>query len=162
MESSFCHMLSEHESNFTPATRRFSIDSSPSDALRSIEQSHICSVLTFNQEEWPKSFLKTLNGNFKLLKVLDFADAPKYQLLKYMGDLYLLKYLSLRNTKVKLLPDSKQALCSLSVVCKNFSDERLHGKPITDHGVVVCQFSKEIWAGLHGKPEETHWPFQGN
>ncbi|ONI25134.1 hypothetical protein PRUPE_2G283200 [Prunus persica] len=106
MESSFCHMLSEHESNFTPVTRRFSIDSSSSDALRSIEQSHIRSVLTFNQEEWPKSFLNTLSGNFKLLKVLDFADAPKYQLPKYMGDLYLLKYLSLRNTKVKLLPDS--------------------------------------------------------
>ncbi|CAB4271311.1 unnamed protein product [Prunus armeniaca] len=116
MESSFCHMLSEHESNFTPATRRFSIDSSPSDALRSIEQSHIRSVLTFNQEEWPKSFLKTLNGNFKLLKVLDFADAPKYQLLKYMGDLYLLKYLSLRNTKVKLLPDSVGNLQNLETL----------------------------------------------
>ncbi|XP_021830354.1 disease resistance protein RPM1-like isoform X1 [Prunus avium] len=106
MESSFCHMLSEHESNFTPVTRRLSIDSSPSDALRSIEQSHIRSVLAFNQEEWPKSFLNTLSGNFKLLKVLDFADAPIYQLPKYVGDLYLLKYLSLRNTKVKLLPDS--------------------------------------------------------
>ncbi|KAL6291393.1 hypothetical protein ACE6H2_008903 [Prunus campanulata] len=36
----------------------------------------------------------------------DLADAPIYQLPKYLGDLYLLKYLSLRNTKVKLLPDS--------------------------------------------------------
>ncbi|KAI5346940.1 hypothetical protein L3X38_014819 [Prunus dulcis] len=106
MESSFCHMLSEHESNFTPITRRLSIDSSPSDALVSIQQSHIRSVFTFNQEEWPESFLNTLNGNFKLLKVLDFEDVPINQLPKYVGDLYLLKYLSLRHTKVKFLPES--------------------------------------------------------
>ncbi|CAB4301746.1 unnamed protein product [Prunus armeniaca] len=55
MESSFCHMLSEHESNFTSVTPRLSIDSSPSDALRSIEQLLIRSVLTYNQEEWHNS-----------------------------------------------------------------------------------------------------------
>ncbi|KAM1141939.1 hypothetical protein ACFX2I_041854 [Malus domestica] len=79
---------------------------SPSDALGSITESHIRSVFTFNQEEWPESFLNTLRGNFKLLKVLDFMDAPINQLPKYVGDLYLLTYLSLRNTKVELLPDS--------------------------------------------------------
>ncbi|ONI25136.1 hypothetical protein PRUPE_2G283400 [Prunus persica] len=103
MDSSFCHVLSEDESSSKQITRHLSIDSSSSPR---IEHSHIRSVFTFNQEEWPESFLNTLSGNFKLLKVLDFTDAPLNHLPKYVGDLYLLKYLSLRNTKVKFLPES--------------------------------------------------------
>ncbi|XP_021803484.1 disease resistance protein RPM1-like, partial [Prunus avium] len=103
MDSSFCHVLSEDVSSSKQITRRLSIDSS---STPSFEHSHIRSVFTFNQEEWPESFLNTLNGNFKLLKVLDFTDAPLNHLPKYVGDLYLLKYLSLRNTKVKFLPES--------------------------------------------------------
>ncbi|KAM1368447.1 hypothetical protein PS1_001776 [Malus domestica] len=110
VDSSFCHVLSKDESTFKPTTRRLSMDIGPSEALGSITQSHIHSVFTFNQEEWPESFLNTLSGNFKLLKVLDVTDTPINQLPKYVGDLYLLTYLSLRNTKVKLLPDS---ICNL-------------------------------------------------
>ncbi|KAM1029313.1 hypothetical protein ACFX13_042538 [Malus domestica] len=106
VDSCFCHVLSKDESAFKPKTRRLSMAISPSDALGSITESHIRSVFTFNQEEWPESFLNTLRGNFKLLKVLDFMDAPINQLPKYVGDLHLLTYLSLRNTKVELLPDS--------------------------------------------------------
>ncbi|XP_068329490.1 disease resistance protein RPM1-like [Pyrus communis] len=105
-DSSFCHVLSKDKSTFKPTNRRLSINVSPSEVLGSITQSHIRSVFTFNQEEWPESFLNTLRGNFQLLKVLDFMDAPINQLPKYVGDLYLLTYLSLRNTKVELLPDS--------------------------------------------------------
>ncbi|KAM1820294.1 hypothetical protein FF2_001772 [Malus domestica] len=106
LDSSFCHVLSKGKLTFKPTTRRLSMDISPSEALESITQFHIRSVFTFNLEEWPESFLDTLSGNFKLLKVLDFTAAPINQLPKYVGDLYLLTYLSLRNTKVKLLPDS--------------------------------------------------------
>ncbi|KAM2164183.1 hypothetical protein COP2_043042 [Malus domestica] len=106
VDSCFCHVLSKDESAFKPTTRRLSMAISPPDALGSITQSHIRCVFTFNQEEWPESFLNILNGNFKLLKVLDFMDAPINQLPKYVGDLHLLTYLSLRNTKVELLPDS--------------------------------------------------------
>ncbi|CAN6698080.1 unnamed protein product [Malus baccata var. baccata] len=109
-DSSFCHMLSEDESTFEPVTRRLSIDSSPSEALGSITQSHIRSIFTFNQVEWLVSFLNTLSGNLKLVKVLDFTDAPLNYLPKFVGYLYLLKYLSLRNTKGKLLPES---ICNL-------------------------------------------------
>ncbi|PRQ59898.1 putative P-loop containing nucleoside triphosphate hydrolase, leucine-rich repeat domain, L [Rosa chinensis] len=119
LDSSFCHMLSEDDSTFTPTTRRLSIDSSLSDALgsKSIEQSHIRSVFTFNQDEWPNySFLNTISANFKLLKVLDFADAPIQHLPKYVGSLYYLRYLSLRNTKVKLLPKSIAKLQNLETL----------------------------------------------
>ncbi|KAB2596576.1 disease resistance protein RPM1-like [Pyrus ussuriensis x Pyrus communis] len=105
-DSSFCHVLSKDKSTFKPTNRRLSINISPSEVLGSITESHIRSVFTFNQEEWPESFLNTLRRNFQLLKVLDFMDAPINQLPKYVGDLYLLTYLSLRNTKVELLPDS--------------------------------------------------------
>ncbi|KAM1126602.1 hypothetical protein ACFX2B_041265 [Malus domestica] len=106
VDSCFCHVLSKDESAFKPTTRRLSIAISPSDASGSITQSQIRSVFTFNQEEWPESFLNTLRENFKLVKVLDFMDAPINQLPKYLGDLHLLTYLSLRNTNVELLPDS--------------------------------------------------------
>ncbi|KAM1253818.1 hypothetical protein ACFX2J_041655 [Malus domestica] len=43
-------------------------------------------------------------------------DAPINQLPKYMGDLYLLTYLSLRNTKVELLPDSIGNLLNLETL----------------------------------------------
>ncbi|KAM1126601.1 hypothetical protein ACFX2B_041264 [Malus domestica] len=105
-DSCFCHVLSKDESAFKPTTRRLSMAISPSDALGSITQTHIRSVFTFNQKEWPESFLNSWSGNCKLLKVLDLMDAPINQLPKYVGDLYLLTYLSLRNTKVELLPDS--------------------------------------------------------
>ncbi|CAN6709720.1 unnamed protein product [Malus baccata var. baccata] len=110
VDSNFCHVLSENESTLKPITRRLLIDSTPYDALGIIEQSRIRSLFTFNQEQWPESFLSTLSGNFKLMKILDFADAPLNHLPKYVGDLHLLKYLSLRNTKVKLLPES---ICNL-------------------------------------------------
>ncbi|CAN6569286.1 unnamed protein product [Malus baccata var. baccata] len=100
----------KNESTLKPITRRLLIDSTPYDALGIIEQSRIRSLFTFNQEQWPESFLSTLSGNFKLMKILDFADAPLNHLPKYVGDLHLLKYLSLRNTKVKLLPES---ICNL-------------------------------------------------
>ncbi|TQD81082.1 hypothetical protein C1H46_033353 [Malus baccata] len=82
-DSSFCHMLSEDESTFELVTRHLLIDSSPSEALGSITQSHIRSVFTFNQAEWPVSFLNTLSGNLKLVKVLDFTDAPLNYLPKF-------------------------------------------------------------------------------
>lgn len=119
MDSSFCHVLSQNESTFKPTTRRLSIDSSRSDALGSIsiEHSHIRSVFTFNQDECPRyTFLNTMSGNFKLLKVLDFADAPIQHLPKYVGSLYYLRYLSLRNTKVKLLPKSIGKLQNLETL----------------------------------------------
>ncbi|KAM1020637.1 hypothetical protein ACFX13_042546 [Malus domestica] len=43
-------------------------------------------------------------------------DAPINQLPKYVGDLYLLTYLSLRNTKVELLPDSIGNLLNLETL----------------------------------------------
>ncbi|CAN6565063.1 unnamed protein product [Malus baccata var. baccata] len=50
VDSSFCHVLSEFEFTYESTIRRLSIDCSPSDALRSIRESQIRSIFTFNQE----------------------------------------------------------------------------------------------------------------
>jgi disease resistance protein RPM1 len=53
-----------------------------------------------------RSFIVNLFKKFKLLKVLDFEDAPIDYLPGEVQNLFLLKHLSLRNTKVKMLPKS--------------------------------------------------------
>ncbi|KAB8855504.1 hypothetical protein FH972_026776 [Carpinus fangiana] len=54
----------------------------------------------------PKSFIAKLFKKFKLLKVLDFEDAPIDYLPEEVRNLFHLKYLNMRRTKVKILPNS--------------------------------------------------------
>jgi disease resistance protein RPM1 len=54
--------------------------------------------------------------NFKLLKVLDFEDAPINYLPQEVGNLFYLKNLSLRRTKVKRLPKSVGRLQNLQTL----------------------------------------------
>ena len=49
----------------------------------------------------PNSFLTTCFGNFKLMKIMDCEGAPIDYIPKEVGNLLYLKYLSLRDTKVK-------------------------------------------------------------
>jgi disease resistance protein RPM1 len=98
---SFCHVLSREESSFEGLTRRLSIDGVSYNALEGFEDKHIHSLLLFNLDELPKSFMNTFFANFKLLKVMDFEDAPLDHIPEDVGSLFHLRYLSLRNTKVK-------------------------------------------------------------
>ncbi|KAH7859182.1 hypothetical protein Vadar_032644 [Vaccinium darrowii] len=53
-----------------------------------------------------KHLLATLAMNFKLLKVLDLQGAPLDQLHEEVGNLLHLRYLSVKRTKVKIVPKS--------------------------------------------------------
>jgi disease resistance protein RPM1 len=64
----------------------------------------------------PKSFIVKLFKKFKLLKVLDFEDAPIDYLPQEVGNLFHLKYLNLRRTKVKILPKSVGRLHNLQTL----------------------------------------------
>jgi disease resistance protein RPM1 len=64
----------------------------------------------------PRSFIVKLFKKFKLLKVLDFEDAPIDYLPQELGNLFHLKHLSLRRTKVKMLPKSVGRLQNLQTL----------------------------------------------
>ncbi|XP_059629503.1 disease resistance protein RPM1-like [Cornus florida] len=87
--------------------RCLSIHNITNSVMNSITKSRIHSVITFGTDELPESFIGTLMTNFKLLKVLDFQNAPALNSLpEEVGNLLHLRYLSLRKTKVKVLPKS--------------------------------------------------------
>ncbi|GMY30840.1 disease resistance protein RPM1-like [Fagus crenata] len=113
---SFCHVLSKQESSLEGLTRRMSIDGVSYNELKGFEDTHIHSLLLFNLDELPKSFMITFFANFKLLKVMDFEDAPLDHIPEDVGSLFHLRYLSLRNTKIKMLPKSIGKLQNLETL----------------------------------------------
>ncbi|KAL0000446.1 hypothetical protein SO802_014227 [Lithocarpus litseifolius] len=113
---SFCHVLSKQESRFEGLTRRMSIDGVSYVVLKEFGNTHIHSLLFFNLDEFPKSFMSTFVANFKLLKVMDFEDALLDCIPEDVGSLFHLRYLSLRNTKVKILPKSIGKLQNLETL----------------------------------------------
>ncbi|XP_024018572.1 putative disease resistance RPP13-like protein 3 [Morus notabilis] len=68
--------------------------------------SRIRSVFLFGFNELSKSIVVGLGEKCKLLKVLDFSNAPLDNLPKEVGNFFHLRYLCLRRTKVKTLPNS--------------------------------------------------------
>ncbi|GMY30830.1 disease resistance protein RPM1-like [Fagus crenata] len=113
---SFCHVLSKQESSLDGLTRRMAIDGVSYNELKGFEDTHIHSLLLFNLDELPMSFMNTFFANFKLLKVMDFEDAPLDHVPEDVGSLFHLRYLSLRNTKIKKLPKSIGKLQNLETL----------------------------------------------
>ncbi|KAF4358034.1 hypothetical protein F8388_008542 [Cannabis sativa] len=71
------------------------------------ELAQVRSLFVFGEEGLPHNVVRAISINFKLLKVLDFEDAPNLDHLpKNIGSLFHLKYLSIRKTKVAELPKS--------------------------------------------------------
>ncbi|CAL5416960.1 unnamed protein product [Camellia sinensis] len=101
-------------SSFNDITRRLSMHMrycNMDKVMESIGKSPVRSVFLFQSGKLPKKpLLGTVAANFKLLKVLDLEDAPLDQLDEEVGNLFLLRYLSLRSTKVKIIPKS---ICNL-------------------------------------------------
>ena len=73
---------------------------------QSISNSQTRSILIFGLDKVPDSFFTTCFANFKLMKTMDFEGAPIDYIPKEVGNLLHLRYLSLRDTKVKMLPKS--------------------------------------------------------
>ncbi|XP_015866135.3 disease resistance protein RPM1-like [Ziziphus jujuba] len=118
---SFCHILYGNESTFKGGlvTRRISIVNGSSNVLHSSYQdSQVRSILNFNNsdERLGNSILSSHKKNFKLLKVVDFEDGILDHVHKNIGKLFHLRYLSLRNTNVKMLPRSIGKLVNLETL----------------------------------------------
>ncbi|PON38741.1 NB-ARC domain, LRR domain containing protein [Trema orientale] len=104
----YCHIISnESKLRFKEKSRRLSIHDTTKDVLNLIrDDSKIRSILLFNIDELNESFVIHLVTKFKLLKVLDFEDAPLRNIPKEIGYLFNLKYLNLKGTPVKRVPKS--------------------------------------------------------
>ncbi|XP_031283663.1 disease resistance protein RPM1-like [Pistacia vera] len=112
----FCHFFNEKGLSHISKTRRISIDKCANGVLDSIKNSKIRSICLFNVDELPETFATTFVADFKLLKILDFENAPLDCLPDGVGKLFHLHYLSLRNTKVKELPKSIGMLLNLETL----------------------------------------------
>ncbi|CAL5354898.1 unnamed protein product [Camellia sinensis] len=118
-EFSFCQILEEENSSFNDTPRRLSVQThycNMDKIMESIGKSPVRSIFLFQRGVLPKkTLLGTVAANFKLLKVLDLEDAPLDQLHEEVGNLFLLRYLSIRNTKVKIIPKSIGKLQTLDL-----------------------------------------------
>ncbi|XP_015872748.4 disease resistance protein RPM1-like [Ziziphus jujuba] len=120
-DASFGHILSGDKSIFRGGlvTRRLSIVNSSYDVLSSTDQiSHVRTILSFNSNGivLENSVQSTLSKNFKLLKVLDFEDGHVDSVHEDIGNLFHLRYLSLRSTRVSMLPRSIGELANLETL----------------------------------------------
>ena len=96
---SFVHVLSKQESNFEGLTRRMAANRVSYSILKLFKDTFFhfyCSILMNCRSHLCVVFF----ANFKLLKVMDFEDAPLDFIPEDVGSLFHLRYLSLRNTKV--------------------------------------------------------------
>ncbi|XP_031264025.1 disease resistance protein RPM1-like [Pistacia vera] len=115
-ECDFCHFFNENNLSYFSKTRRISIHKCTNGVLESTKNSKIRSIYLFNVDKLPESFMTTFVADFKLLKILDFENAPLDCLPDGVGKLFHLHYLSLRNTKVKELPKSIGMLLNLETL----------------------------------------------
>ncbi|KAH9804406.1 Disease resistance protein RPM1 [Citrus sinensis] len=116
-ELGFGRLLNGEDSSHCSKTRRITIQRSIDDgALESIKDWKVRSVILFNVDKLPDSFMKSCIANFKLMKVLDLEDSPINYLPEGVGNLFNLHLLNARNTKLKIIPKSIGNLLSLEIL----------------------------------------------
>ncbi|KAL5548058.1 hypothetical protein UlMin_003289 [Ulmus minor] len=116
-ELGFCQILDEKSSKISGKARRLSIQGTEK-VVETVDDYSTRSLLLFN-DELPNAFMLTLFQKFKkfkLLKVLDLTGAPLSYLPKEVGNLFHLKFLSIKKTKVKVLPKFIGKLVNLEIL----------------------------------------------
>ena len=111
------HLVSiQNYSSFDRIARRLSIRNNVDTPLKCITSSKTRSILILRVDQVPNAFLTTCFVNFKLMKIMDFEGAPINHIPKEVGNLFHLRYLSLRDTKVQVLPKSIGKLQNLETL----------------------------------------------
>ncbi|PQM38065.1 disease resistance protein RPM1-like [Prunus yedoensis var. nudiflora] len=109
----------EEDSRFNENFRHLFVYTNAYNIFGSIENSRAYSLCFFNGIGDPQNHLTTCSNlykKFKLLRVLDFGDSLLDNLLEEVGYMHHLKYLSVRNTRVKILPKSMGKLVNLETL----------------------------------------------
>ncbi|KAB1221490.1 Disease resistance protein RPM1 [Morella rubra] len=106
-ESNFCHVLEDNDSTFNGSSRCLSIHDVGENDLQALECSRVRSIFFFSMNEMPRSLTVKLFTKFKLLKLVEFEDCLIDHLPEEVGDLFHLKHLSLRRTKVKFAVNAR-------------------------------------------------------
>ena len=86
----------------------------------------------------PNSFLTTCFANFKLMKIMNCEGAPIDYIPKEEGNLFYLRYLSLRDTKVQILPKSIGKLHNLETL--DLKSSLVSELPIEISGLCKLQY----------------------
>ncbi|PON65811.1 NB-ARC domain, LRR domain containing protein [Trema orientale] len=115
-ELCYCQVFYEKKLRPRGNYRRLTICNSMENVLETIQDSGVRSIFLFNINGLTKSFVISLFERYKLLKVLDFENAPLDDLPKEVGNLFHLKYLCLKDTNLKVLPKSIGKLHNLQTL----------------------------------------------
>ena len=111
------HLVSmQNYLNFNRIDQRLLIQNNVKTPLQSATSYQTRSILLFEVDEMPNSFLTTCFANFKLMKIMNCEGAPIDYIPKEVGNLFYLRYLSLRDTKVQILPKSIGKLHNLETL----------------------------------------------
>ena len=101
---SFCHFVQkDSESVAVGKTRRLSIDTNPNNVFRSTNNSQFRAIFVFEQGGSLEHFMGIVCSRSKILKVLDIQGTSLNHIPTNLGNLFHLRYINLRNTKVKAL-----------------------------------------------------------
>ncbi|KAL1315803.1 disease resistance protein RPM1-like [Arachis duranensis] len=102
-DENFATIVKEQSVPWPERLRRLSVHNTMPNGQQQRSVSQLRSLLMFGVAE-QLSLCKLFPGGFRLLAVLDFQDAPLQKFPVAIGGLYCLRYLSLRNTKVNMVP----------------------------------------------------------
>lgn len=128
---SFCHVMDEddHEQISDAMIRRLAINTSSNNVLRSIENFPVRSLYIFDALiKFSDYFGSRFFAKSKLLKVLDLEGAWLDYVPDDLGNMFHLKYLSLRYTNVKNLPKSIGKLHNLETL--DLKGTLIHDLPV--------------------------------
>ncbi|KAE8722272.1 10-formyltetrahydrofolate synthetase isoform 1 [Hibiscus syriacus] len=101
------NLIHSSQPSFNTAGRYLLIDNNRAcDLSRRNGDFQTHSIIFFNLQELHDPVLERLSLNFKFLREIDFENAPFDYLTEEIGNLWHLRYLSLRYSKIKMLPKS--------------------------------------------------------
>lgn len=102
-DQNFTTILKEQNMQWPDRVRRLSVHNSLENLLPNRSVSHLRSLFMFGMVEKPP-MNNFFPGGFRLLNVLDLRDSPLKKFPVEVVNLYYLRYLSLKGTKVKMIP----------------------------------------------------------